>query len=310
MRVRPGSSGRRMAVEPANVEYAFDSPPTETSVQWPLLAIMRPKQWVKNGLVLAPLLFAGLFTDTAAISDALLAAGLFCVASAATYVWNDLNDIEADRAHPVKRHTRPLAAGAMQPSTAKLQLVGLLVLLAVGSIVEPWAMAAIGAYLAVNLAYSAWLKDEPVIDLFSISAGFVLRVFAGALAVGVAVSPWMLITTLCLALYLATQKRLSEQAENGDQARSVLAEYSPELLERYSQLTALGAIVFYGLYTATVRPALAYTMPFVLFGFLRYAYLSERDQTQDPIGLAFRDRSLVAAVGGWAIAAVWLLWPA
>lgn len=297
-----------MAFEPAR---GYDpARAAETQIRWPMVKILRPRQWIKNALVLAPLIFSGLFTDPVAIGHALAAAGLFCLASSATYVWNDLNDIEADRDHPVKRHTRPLAAGELRPATAQLELVGLLVVLAAGILVEPKAMAAIGGYLAVNAAYNAGLKAEPVLDLFAVSAGFVLRVFAGALAISVAVSPWMLITTLCLALYLATQKRLQEQEDTGEQARSVLGEYPTELLERYSHLTALGAIVFYGLYTAKVRPDLALTMPLVLLGFFRFSFVQETQEGgEDPIAMALGDRVVAATVVCWGIASILLVGP-
>lgn len=299
-----------MAFEAGSGYGSANARATETSIRWPLIKILRPKQWVKNLLVLAPLVFAGLFTDPTAIGQATIATGLFCLASAATYVYNDLNDIEEDRAHPVKRHTRPLAAGEMQPATAKLELVGLLALFAVGAFFEPWAALAVGGYLAVNLAYNQGLKEEPVLDLFAVSTGFVLRVFAGALAIGVAVSPWMLVTTLCLALYLATQKRLNEQAENGDEARAVLGEYTRDLLERYSHLAAVGAIVFYGLYTMEVRQALSVTIPLVLLGFFRFSYLAEtEDGGEDPIALASQDPTLVATVACWGLVSLAILWP-
>ena len=168
-----------------------------------LIKLMRPKQWVKNGFVLAPLVFSGEFLDLDAIGHALWAMLLFCVASSATYVINDMHDIERDRRHPKKSQSRPLAAGVVPVSAALFLLAGLYAVLLGAWFVVPKVLGVIAAYLVLNLAYTFVLKHQPVVDIFTIAIGFVLRVYAGAVALSVPVSSWMFITTLCLALYLA-----------------------------------------------------------------------------------------------------------
>src|SRR5471032_3256529 len=188
-----------------------------------LLRLARPKQWVKNGFVLAPLIFAREFRDTAAVVQAFGAFGLFCVASSATYILNDLRDIERDRSHPVKSWSRPLAAGTVKPATAIALLGVLYAVLIAGVFWSPRTMAVIGAYLVLNYAYSFWLKHQPVLDIFSVASGFVLRIYAGAVAIAVPLSNWMAITTLCLALYLAAIKRRQELDQRRWQPRSAAA---------------------------------------------------------------------------------------
>ncbi len=158
--------------------------------------LLRPRQWVKNGFVLAPLIFSGLVFDSRAVAAAALAFLLFCVAASAGYVINDMVDARADALHPVKSRTRPLASGALSMSDARIVLAMLVVPLvaAFAWSVETAAVAA--GYLALNIAYSLRLKRVPVVDIFVLAAGFVLRVYAGAAAIAVPVSSWTLITTL------------------------------------------------------------------------------------------------------------------
>ena len=165
-----------------------------------LIKLIRPKQWVKNGFVLAPLVFTGAFLDAGAINHALQAVLLFCVASSATYIINDIHDIESDRRHPHKSKSRPLAAGIVSVPAALVLLAVLYAVLVWGWFITPKVVMVIIAYLVLNLAYTYVLKHQPVVDIFTIAIGFVLRVYAGAMALDVPVSSWMFITTLCLAL--------------------------------------------------------------------------------------------------------------
>jgi 4-hydroxybenzoate polyprenyltransferase len=199
---------------------------------WWLFRLMRPKQWVKNIFVLAPLIFSGEFLRPESIKTSLLAFALFCVASSATYIVNDVHDIERDRRHPKKSLTRPLAAGKVSVMAALILLSVLLLMLIFGGLVLPKAVAVIAAYLALNAAYSFVLKHEPVIDIFTIAIGFVLRVLAGAVALEVPLSSWMFVTTLCLALYLASVKRKQELTQRGTEGREVLEKYSVALVDR------------------------------------------------------------------------------
>jgi 4-hydroxybenzoate polyprenyltransferase len=266
-----------------------------------LLRLARPKQWVKNGFVLAPLVFARAFHDAGAVGHAIAAFALFCVASSATYVLNDLRDIERDRSHPVKSWSRPLAAGTVKPATAIALLVALYAVLLAGVTWSPCTMAVIAAYLALNFAYSFWLKHQPVLDIFSVAIGFVLRIYAGAVAIAVPLSNWMAITTLCLALYLAAIKRRQELATSGDGSREVLRRYSVALVDRYAEISAVGALIFYSLFVmSSGNDRLGFTIPLVIFGLFRYWYVVEAlDGGESPTDVAVTDTPLIATVVLW-----------
>jgi len=263
-----------------------------------LLRLMRPRQWIKNGFVLAPLVFTGSFTDRHAVVQALLAMLLFCVASSATYIVNDLRDIEQD----------PLAAGLV---TVRQALLLLLVLYALLLAAWPWApqvLPVIAAYLVLNLAYSYYLKHQPVLDIFTIAIGFVLRVWGGAQALQVPISSWMFVTTLCLALYLAALKRRQELLQTGSEARAVLQKYSVSLVERYAEIAATGALLFYSMFVMSVRPQLVVSIPLVLFGLFRYWYVVEKlDGGESPTDALLSDLPLLLTVLAWVLVCLWAL---
>ena len=276
-----------------------------------LIKLLRPKQWVKNGFVLAPLIFTGAFADSAAVYLALIATLLFCVASSATYIVNDLRDIERDRRHPKKSKSRPLASGAVLPRHAVALLGILYALLIAGWWVEPRVILVIAGYLALNVAYTFVLKHQPVIDIFSIAIGFVLRVYAGAVALDVPVSGWMFVTTLCLALYLAAVKRGQELSQSGTEGRQVLEKYSKPLVDRYAEMSATCALVFYSMFVMSSRPELVITVPVVLFGLFRYWYVVDvLDGGESPTDALLNDGPLLFTVVGWVAACLWALWPA
>jgi decaprenyl-phosphate phosphoribosyltransferase len=275
-----------------------------------LYALMRPKQWVKNGFVLAPLFFAGEFLHAAAVGQALLATLLFCLASSATYIVNDMRDIEQDRAHPKKSKTRPLAAGIVSVPAASVLLAVLYGFLVWGWFVSPNAVLVIAVYLVLNLAYTFVLKHQPVVDIFTIAIGFVLRVYAGAMALSVPVSGWMFVTTLCLALYLAAVKRRQELSQSGAHGRKVLEKYSVSLVDRYAQMSATGALVFYSMFVMSSKPQLVISVPLVLFGLFRYWYVVEKlDGGESPTDALLADWQLLLTVVLWVAACAWALWP-
>lgn len=272
---------------------------------------MRPKQWVKNGFVFAPLLFSGLFLNIDAVLNVLHAAFLFCVASSATYIINDISDLEHDCHHPKKAKTRPLAAGIISLRAAIALLVALYATLLLSWLFLPNVLLVITAYLILNLVYTFVLKHQPVIDIFVIAMGFVLRVYAGAMALGVPVSSWMFITTLCLALYLAAVKRRQELTLQGNKGRKVLEKYSVSLIDRYAEISASGALFFYSMFVMSERPELAVTVPLVIFGLFRYWYIVETlDGGESPSDALFADAQLLCAVVLWAGVCVWVLRPA
>ena len=276
-----------------------------------LITLMRPKQWVKNGFVLAPLVFAGAFLEWSAVSRALFAVLLFCMASSATYIINDMHDIEHDRRHPKKSKTRPLAAGIVTIPMALALLAVLYGALVWGWFVAPEVVQVIAAYMILNLAYTFVLKHQPVVDIFTIAIGFVLRVYAGAVALAVPVSSWMFVTTLCLALYLAAVKRRQELSQSGTEGRKVLEKYSVSLVDRYAEMSATGALVFYSMFVMSAKPQLVITVPLVLFGLFRYWYVVEElDGGESPTDALMADWQLLLTVVLWVAACVWALWPA
>lgn len=275
-----------------------------------LIHLIRPRQWVKNAFVLAPLLFSGQFLEANAITQTLFATLLFCLTSSATYVVNDWHDIERDRQHPSKRLSRPLASGVVSKPMAAGLLVLLYCSIAAACYTHPQLAPVIAAYLALNLTYTFKLKHEPVIDIFCIALGFVLRVYAGAAALDVPVSSWMFITTLCLALYLAAVKRHQELARNGSKGRKVLEKYSVTLANRYAEMSATSTLVFYSLFVMSSKQQLALTLPFVLYGLFRYWYVvDQKAGGESPTDALLQDRQLQLTILAWIGVCIWKLWP-
>jgi 4-hydroxybenzoate polyprenyltransferase len=276
-----------------------------------LLKLTRPKQWIKNGFVLAPLVFTGSFLDKQSITRALIALILFCIGSAAAYIVNDLQDVERDRKHPKKSRTRPLASGQVSSKQAIFLLLVLYVLLLLGWFVEPKVTYVVAGYVALNLSYSFFLKHQPVLDIFTIAIGFVIRVWAGAIALNVPVSGWMFVTTLCLALYLAAVKRGQELSLSGTQGRKVLKHYSKPLMDRYAEMSATCALIFYSMFVMSSRPELVITVPVVLFGLFRYHYVVYAlDAGESPTDALLSDMPLFATIIAWIAMCAWALWPA
>lgn len=275
-----------------------------------LFKLLRPKHWIKNLFVLAPLIFSGMMTEFPKIIDCMLASVMFCVASSATYVLNDLIDIDRDRRHPVKSKTRPLAAGLVSQQSASLLLAFLYVVLSFGYFINVEVFIIIALYLLLNFAYTFVLKHMPVIDIFVIAVGFVLRVAAGTTAIQLPSSSWMLITSLCLALYLAAIKRRQEISNSGLEGRKVLETYSVSLLDRYALISATGAMIYYSMYVMSVKPDLAVTVPFVVFGLFRYWYIVDvLDGGESPTDALTSDWQLLLTIFLWGSVSILVLWP-
>jgi 4-hydroxybenzoate polyprenyltransferase len=239
-----------------------------------LVRSIRPSQWPKNSFVLAALVFGNKLGDRDAVLRAVLALVAFCAAASAIYLVNDLRDREEDRRHPLKR-LRPLASGALQPSAA---VVALLLLVALAGVLA-WSLGigfavALGAYLLLNLLYTFWFKHMVILDVMSISFGFVLRVVAGAEATAVQVSSWLLLCTTFLALFLAFSKRRHEitlLAGAASGQRPVLDNYSPAFLDQMINVCTASAVLAYALYAVAPETVskyhtqgLLYTLPLVL----------------------------------------------
>lgn len=286
-----------------------------------LFVSLRPHQWTKNLLVFAALGFSKHLFDPAPLARATFAFALFCGLSGAVYLLNDLADVERDRRHPVKR-LRPLASGALDPRTAGLVAA----ILAIGCLGlsfvlgRPFAASAL-VYLGLNLLYSFRLKEVVIVDVLSISLGFVLRAVAGGLAVGAAVSDWLLICTFLLALFLSLAKRRHELTSLNEDAsghRKILAEYSPYLLDQMINVVTASCLSAYAFYTTAPETRekfetdrLAWTIPFVLYGIFRYLYLVHRkEQGGSPTDVLLTDRPLLVDVFLWAVTVVLIIYTA
>ncbi|WP_336597248.1 decaprenyl-phosphate phosphoribosyltransferase [Paraburkholderia bengalensis] len=272
-----------------------------------LVRLVRPLQWIKNFFVFAPLLFSGKFRFESSIQNACIAFIAFCLVSSAVYVFNDLNDVERDRRHPKKRF-RPIASGQIPPFVAAV-MIGMLLAACVSiSLPTTWRLLLVlGAYLLLNIGYTLQLKHQPVIDIFCIAAGFVLRVVAGAVVLGVPLSSWMFVTTLCLALYLASLKRRQEllAMKSDSETRAVLKHYSISLVDRYAEMSAVGALLFYSLYVMNDGSRLVITIPIVLFGLFRYWFIVEsKGEGESPTDALVRDPLLISTIVAWTVVCI------
>lgn len=278
--------------------------------QYPYLyQLLRPKQWIKNFFVFAPLLFSGHFFHPHAIEQSLLAFFLFCIAASATYLFNDLYDLEADRTHPVKAKTRPLAMGVVQPRTAWILWALCISILLSAWFFVPRIMSVITGYLIMTCFYTTIFKHYPIVDLFIIAMGFVCRVNVGAFAISVPISHWMLITTMALALYLATIKRRQEYVHTGTDHRKVLHAYSLPLLDHYAQLASISALIFYSLFVLSSKPQLTITIPMVLFGLFRYAFIThQKHDGESPTDALIHDKPLIMTVLIWTLSCLYILY--
>jgi 4-hydroxybenzoate polyprenyltransferase len=281
--------------------------PLRRSPRRALLVSMRPRQWSKNLLLFAGIVFAEKTGDPVRWVEASAAFAAYCAASSAAYLGNDVVDVERDRKHVFKRF-RPVARGELSRRAA-LVWAAILVLLAFG-LVAPLGPASVGflaGFLALQGAYSLRLKHVVLVDVFAIASLFVIRSAAGAAAVEVRISPWLLLVTALLALFLALAKRRSELVVGS--ARPVLEGYSLPLVDQLIAVTAAATIAAYALYTLTAHsPALIATIPFVVFGLFRYLLLVHRDDLgEEPENVLLTDRPLVLAVAGWAVTAALVL---
>lgn len=284
-----------------------------------LWAAMRPAHWIKNGFVLAALVFSLHLIDAAAVARSLAAFVAFCLASSSAYVWNDILDAARDRVHDDKRD-RPIAAGRIsrRGAAALSALLGLAALAGAAAL-GPAMLLSLAAFLALQAAYSLVLKHIPVIDAVSIATGFVLRTAAGVVAAGARMSAWLFLSTFLLALFLALAKRRSELAALGGEAaahRPALELYRRVPLDTVIVALALLVIGLYTQYTLSTEVAhrlgtekLYMTVPFVVCGVFRYLFLIYgRDQGGNPTEALLGDKPLLGCVALWAAAVVVLIY--
>ena len=272
-------------------------------------------------MVFAALAFSKHLFERGPLLRSLLAFALFCALSGAVYLMNDVADVERDRRHPLKRR-RPIASGALSLRTATATAVALgLAALAASWLLGAGFLASAACYLALNLLYSFRLKEVVIVDVLSVSLGFVIRAIAGGAAIGVAVSDWLLICTVLLALFLSLSKRRHELTSlSGGAAdhRAILAEYSPYLLDQMIGVVTASCLMAYAFYTTAEETRqkfqtsrLAWTIPFVLYGIFRYLYLvHQKEKGGSPSDVLLTDRPLLLAVALWAATVVAIVYTA
>lgn len=288
-----------------------------------LVKLSRPKQWIKNFFVFAALIFSKHIFDLKFLLESLLAFAIFCIASSAVYVLNDIMDVEADRSHPKKKF-RPIASGEISVRTAVIYLVFLLFIIAVPCCyMKPIFIFIIILYIGSNFLYSWKIKYIVLADVFFISFGFMLRVLGGAAAIDVSVSSWMVLTAIFISLFLAISKRRGELSQvvnqdNIEKQRKVLRDYSIEYADQLNTIAAAGAIISYALYTVSDRTVmtfgtekLIYTTPFVIYGIFRYMYLiHQKNMGESPTSIVTKDISIMLNVFFWFIACVVIIYKA
>jgi len=269
------------------------------------LVAMRPRQWTKNLLLFAGIVFAAKLGDPSRWAAAVAAFAAYCAASSAAYLVNDVHDVASDRLHPVKRF-RPVARGELGPRAA-LALAGVLVVAALvlaGSL-GPASLACLVAFVGLQAAYSLALKAFELIDVIAIAGLFVLRAAAGAIAVDVRISEWLLLCTFLLALFVALGKRRAELGLEGVNARASLSGYSVPLVDQLLSIVAAATIAAYTGYTLAAHDTrwLVATIPLVVYGLFRYLLLlHRRGLGEEPEALLVEDLPLLATVAAWAAA--------
>ncbi len=287
------------------------SSPSRSTLLGGIVRELRPKQWIKNVLVFAAPLAAGVFNNRDTDLRALGAFGCFCAAASATYLLNDAMDIESDRLHPVKKN-RPMASGIVPIGLAYALAVVLLIIAIGGSFLLRRDFGfTILAYLALTTVYTLWLKHVPILDIVAVAAGFVLRAIGGATATGLPISEWFFIVTSFGALFMVTGKRAGERSDLGDDAaniRPALAAYTPQYLNYLKAVFSAGTLITYCLWAfasaqESTNGSVLFQLSIVPFAvaILRYALLLEQGKGAEPENLVLSDRTLLLAGALWAI---------
>ncbi|HHW30960.1 MAG TPA: decaprenyl-phosphate phosphoribosyltransferase [Clostridiaceae bacterium] len=275
---------------------------------------MRPKQWIKNGFVFAGLIFSRSFLSVKPVLTTFFAFILFSIISGGVYIINDVVDRKKDAMHP-KKKTRPLASGKIKAGEA---LVFAAIVLGAGFclsyILSISLFYILVTYFLMTLAYSLKLKNIVILDVIIIAMGFVLRTVGGAVAIQVTISPWLILCTTLLALFLALNKRKNELLVLSDDAahhRKILEEYSPELIDQMLSVVTSTTVMSYALYTFNAGKSyyIMLTIPFVLYGIFRYQYLaSTKDMGGSPEMALLKDKPLLIDVILWIITSIVIVW--
>ena len=276
----------------------------------PYLKLLRPTQWLKNLMLLFPPFLGGVIMQAGLIQKGILPFISFCAISSSTYIFNDILDAHNDALHPVKKF-RPIPSGAVGKNTA---LIVALILACTGisisySCSTPLLLLLL-AYLVIFSMYSLKLKDIPIVDIFCISSGFLLRLQAGGQVFDIQISDWLFLSVFLLAIFLSTGKRLGERTILGDGAgshRKSLHAYPDGFLDGTMYMTGAAVLVTYTMYVIS-RHTLVYTVPLCLFGLLRYIFLVKSGRTGDPTETLYKDRVLFVVGFFWVIMVGWSLY--
>jgi 4-hydroxybenzoate polyprenyltransferase len=285
-----------------------------------LITLIRPKQWLKNFFVFAPIIFAGQLLSFEHFFKNFVAFLAFCGVSSLVYIINDITDIESDRIHKKKRF-RPLASGEVTINQAKIFFVIIAVITtALCYKTNLYFASIVIVYFFINLLYSIWVKDIVIVDVFFISFGFMLRVIGGAAAISVSISSWMILTTIFISLFLAISKRRAElsqvDSENINKQRKVLTHYDISFTDQMNTIAATGTIICYALYTVSEKATstfhtdnLIYTTPFVIYGIFRYLYLiHKKNLGENPEQIVTKDIPMIINVILWFIFSVFIIY--
>jgi len=284
-----------------------------------ILISSRPQHWIKNLFIFAAIIFSQNIFNLSQLGKTLVAFISFCLLSSSFYIFNDLQDLEEDKRHPLKSK-RPLASGKLGKSYAVFSVAALGVSGLVLAALLNWPFFLISLlFLFLQVAYSLWLKHVVILDVFVIAAGFFIRVVAGGLAIKVTLSSWLLICSTLLALFLALSKRRHELvllAKKASEHRPILEEYSPYFLDQLIAVVTASIVVAYCLYTISEETVakfgtanLLFTVPFVLYGIFRYLYLiHQRSEGGSPETLIIRDKPLLLDIFLWIVTAVLILY--
>ncbi len=284
----------------------------DTFTLFQIIRAIRPKQWIKNLIVFAALVFSQHLFEPYSIITSLFAFLLFCLFTGSVYLINDVMDVEEDRQHPYKKE-RPIASGKLKIQTAVIIAITMaMVSLGMSFYLNPMFGVITLVYFVSNIAYSTYLKHIVIIDVMIIALGFVLRAVGGAVVIDVEISPWLIICTTLLALFLGFGKRRHElvlMKESAKEHRSILDEYSSYFLDQIIAVLTASIVVTYALYTMSEKVQLKLhttylnlTIPFVLYGIFRYLYLvHQKNRGGDPTSLFFTDKPLLINIGLWLV---------
>ncbi|ACH39592.1 phosphoglycosyl-diphosphate--polyprenyl-phosphate phosphoglycosyltransferase, putative [Citrifermentans bemidjiense Bem] len=276
----------------------------------PYLTILRPSQWLKNLMLFFPPFLGGQLLSLGHVAPGIVPFFAFCLVSSAGYLCNDILDRRRDACHPLKKK-RPIPSGRVSVTGAGLLCACLLACgLTLGGLESRSFLALLSCYLIVTLLYSTWLKSYPVVDLFCISAGFLLRLQAGGVVFGITISPWLFLTVFLLSIFLSTGKRLCEYrllGADATQHRKNLGAYPPGFLEGTMYMTGGAVLVTYAMYTVN-RHTLVYSVPLCCFGLLRYILRIQSGHSGDPTESLLKDGVLFAVGTVWMVLVAWSIY--